>query len=574
MAYNGLTKLGAEYLSKCIANNKSVVFKKVKVGDGDIPIGATGQETTALYSQKKEVEILSKEQVENAVKLTILLNNLDLTQGFYVKEMGIFIEDDGVEKLYWYINKDNPSFLPDKNNPSKHRYNVYCEVSSSESIVVNFTGQGLLVDKKYVDDSIKVIENNFNTLLKKKLDKGNVSAEYDTAKKIEDKIKEVKKTADEKVSKSGDTMTGKLLAPTIQLTSSSTSSGGLRDLNGTNLIRYGRDSVIDKDVIVIGDSDKLIYMDTDEPEYLMNRTNSGEGVIYSSLYPPFFLSYQPIGNISTDTDILTVIRNSKAGLYGSNTGANKFINLPDDLEPARFWMDIKSHTSQGYTYKIATIYSGNRPTKIWRGYQNVNPSGGITWSGWLEDVNVGNDTYLRLIGRNVDNKITYIQDAGDKQAGVIYKDKDTRALYKCINDNRDIFVSNNFEIFSMAQNARNANFNKAVTLYERSDIPSSTSKRTVTLNDKIDNYQMITIEFAKTSVGDNRIQLHYITNALSYSDATGTDGENEYMVGIRNADYTQFYFRTNKNQIYISLDSTNQTGYAYYIRRVYGIRKY
>lgn len=156
MAYNGLTKLGAEYLSKCLANNKPVIFKKIKVGNGSIPEGKNGKETTALYSQKKEVNILSKEQVENSVKLTVLLNNLDLTAGFYVKEMGIFIEDDGIEKLYWYINKDNPSFLPDKNTPSKHRYNVYCEVSSSESVIVNFSGKDLFVDKEYVDNRTKI----------------------------------------------------------------------------------------------------------------------------------------------------------------------------------------------------------------------------------------------------------------------------------------------------------------------------------------------------------------------------------------------------------------------------------
>ena len=45
----------------------------------------------------------------------------------------------------------------------------------------------------------------------KKLNKGAVSTEYDTAKKIEDKIKEAKETADDKVSKSGDTMTGGLI---------------------------------------------------------------------------------------------------------------------------------------------------------------------------------------------------------------------------------------------------------------------------------------------------------------------------------------------------------------------------
>lgn len=155
MAYNGLTDIGAIYLAECLAYQKPVIFTKIKVGDGSIPIGKTGQTTTELYSFKKEAEISSKEQYNSDVKLTILLNNLNLEQGFYVKELGIYVDDNGTEKLYWYINKDTPSFLFDKNTPSTHRYNVYCEVSSNESTVINFTGEGLLIDKKFVKDSIK-----------------------------------------------------------------------------------------------------------------------------------------------------------------------------------------------------------------------------------------------------------------------------------------------------------------------------------------------------------------------------------------------------------------------------------
>lgn len=99
MAYNGLTDLGKAYLAKCLANQKPVVFTKVKVGDGSIPSNKTGQTTVELYSFKKEVEILSKEQQNTAVKLSVLLNNINLEQGFYVKELGIYIDDDGVEKL-------------------------------------------------------------------------------------------------------------------------------------------------------------------------------------------------------------------------------------------------------------------------------------------------------------------------------------------------------------------------------------------------------------------------------------------------------------------------------------------
>ena len=188
MAYNGLTNLGVEYLARMTAENKPVTFTKIKVGNGSIPASQTGASTTNLYSLKKEVEILSKNQIENSIKLQVLLNNLDLEVGFYVKELGIYVQDGEQEKLYWYINKDNPSYLPDKNTPSTHRYNLFLEVSNLETNIINFTGEGLLADKKFVEDSINEAFSNFeeeyhetiNTLLPK----GTVPASLNSAEKI------------------------------------------------------------------------------------------------------------------------------------------------------------------------------------------------------------------------------------------------------------------------------------------------------------------------------------------------------------------------------------------------------
>ena len=188
MGYNGLTNLGVEYLARMIAENKPVTFTKIKVGNGSIPGSQTGASTTNLYSFKKDVEILSKNQIENSIKLQVLLNNLDLEVGFYVKELGVYVQDGEQEKLYWYINKDNPSYLPDKNTPSTHRYNLFLEVSNFETNIINFTGEGLLADKKFVEDSINEAFSNFeeeyhetiNTLLPK----GTVPASLNTAEKI------------------------------------------------------------------------------------------------------------------------------------------------------------------------------------------------------------------------------------------------------------------------------------------------------------------------------------------------------------------------------------------------------
>lgn len=151
MSYNGLTNQGLEYLTRCQVESKPVVFSKVKIGNGNIPMGSTGETTTDLYSFKKEIEILNKEQVENSIKMEILINNFDVLEEFYVKEIGVYVMDNDVEKLYWYINKDRPSPLPDKNTPAKHRYILHLETSQMESIILNYTGLDLMVDKEFVE---------------------------------------------------------------------------------------------------------------------------------------------------------------------------------------------------------------------------------------------------------------------------------------------------------------------------------------------------------------------------------------------------------------------------------------
>lgn len=164
MSYNGLTNQGLEYLTRCQVESKPVVFSKVKIGNGNIPMGSTGETTTDLYSFKKEIEILNKEQVENSIKMEILINNFDVLEEFYVKEIGVYVMDNDIEKLYWYINKDRPSPLPDKNTPAKHKYILHLETSQMESIILNYTGADLLVDKEFVEEKLNEVKDRTKAL--------------------------------------------------------------------------------------------------------------------------------------------------------------------------------------------------------------------------------------------------------------------------------------------------------------------------------------------------------------------------------------------------------------------------
>ena len=148
MAYNGLTNAGAAYLASRQANNLPVEFLKAKVGNGIIPDGADPAELTDIISEKMEIEITGIQQIERALKMTVQVSNESLTTGFYLTEIAIFVNDNGTPVLYWYIGKDNGTYVPDSTKPMKYKNILNIEVSSTPVTSVNYTGKDLWIDEE------------------------------------------------------------------------------------------------------------------------------------------------------------------------------------------------------------------------------------------------------------------------------------------------------------------------------------------------------------------------------------------------------------------------------------------
>lgn len=148
MAYNSLTNAGAAYLATRQANNLPVEFLKAKVGDGVAPLGTDPAELTDIISEKMEVEITDIHQVERTLKMTVQVSNESLTTGFYLTEIAIYVNDNGTPVLYWYIGKDNGTYVPDSTKPMKYKNILNIEVSSTPVTTVNYTGKELWVDEE------------------------------------------------------------------------------------------------------------------------------------------------------------------------------------------------------------------------------------------------------------------------------------------------------------------------------------------------------------------------------------------------------------------------------------------
>lgn len=171
MKYNGLTSVGSIYQAKCAANNIPVKFVKVKVGNGLLEETENPLNFTDIKSLKKEVGISEITQVNEAVRLTVPLDNDGVTEGYYPREFGIYVEDDGVEVLYWYINDgQEASYLPPQSSaPVKIKNHFNIIATSLKSLIVNWNGKEFWVDKEYLgkelakkEDKIEIKESAFN----------------------------------------------------------------------------------------------------------------------------------------------------------------------------------------------------------------------------------------------------------------------------------------------------------------------------------------------------------------------------------------------------------------------------
>ena len=155
--FNGLTNIGKEYIAKCLAENKPITFTKVKIGDGLLDLDENAELLTDVKSLKKEVEILDKTQEGELTTLTILLDNSDIEVGYYPREIGIYVTDEGVEKLYWYINDGlETQWLCAANKyPIKFKQIINLMTTNLESVIVNWNGKDLFVDREFVEEKIK-----------------------------------------------------------------------------------------------------------------------------------------------------------------------------------------------------------------------------------------------------------------------------------------------------------------------------------------------------------------------------------------------------------------------------------
>ncbi|UTV61035.1 tail-collar fiber protein [Fusobacterium phage JD-Fnp2] len=153
MKFNGITKKGREYLAKIQAENKPINFSKIKIGDGRLDNYDNPAELEHLINQKVDKGILTLNQEHDTVILTTNIDNVSLGTGYYPREIGVFVNDNGQEIMYYYMNDgDETSWIPpESDGPFKIELKLNLIASNAQSIIVEGSGKELYITKEFLE---------------------------------------------------------------------------------------------------------------------------------------------------------------------------------------------------------------------------------------------------------------------------------------------------------------------------------------------------------------------------------------------------------------------------------------
>ena len=130
--FNGyvITEAGRNLIAKGLTGD-TITFTKMQLGDGTT--SNDGRTMTALVSTKADLPIIGLSNTGTGIaELRFLINNKDITTGFYIKEVGVFAKGaDGIEVLYAYNVSPNPDFIP------PFSANNIIEIEYVDSIIVD-----------------------------------------------------------------------------------------------------------------------------------------------------------------------------------------------------------------------------------------------------------------------------------------------------------------------------------------------------------------------------------------------------------------------------------------------------
>ena len=149
-----LTNAGRDILTKALAGAK-LTFSRIGIGDGVWDNGTNPEQMVSLKDEKKSLPIQELSVVgDGTTRLRFVLTNSGLTEGFFVREIGIFALDPDTqeEKLYAVAYAENPDFIPsDGVTKVESVVDIYTVVSTAQSVTAVISDTVVLATKEDIE---------------------------------------------------------------------------------------------------------------------------------------------------------------------------------------------------------------------------------------------------------------------------------------------------------------------------------------------------------------------------------------------------------------------------------------
>lgn len=138
-----ITNAGFNLMTNCMEKKKKFAFTTAAIGDGEYTAADNLFTAKTLKDEKmsNNISYVGKE-TETCIQLYLNFNNKELTEGFYIREIGVFAKEyensNSTPILFAIVTAKIPDYMPADNDlPFNLSQHVYIELSNADSVTFN-----------------------------------------------------------------------------------------------------------------------------------------------------------------------------------------------------------------------------------------------------------------------------------------------------------------------------------------------------------------------------------------------------------------------------------------------------
>jgi hypothetical protein len=162
-----LTQKGRNLLSKT-QTGATLQFTKIKVGDGTWAANTDPTQLNDLVDTKLTLPIQSIQVVgDGTVRLRFVLTNSGLSQGFFMREIGIYAQDPDLGEILYAVAYagDRADFIPsDGTTKVENVVDIYTVIANSQNVTAVISDTVVIATKQDVNNLNTQLTNQINTV--------------------------------------------------------------------------------------------------------------------------------------------------------------------------------------------------------------------------------------------------------------------------------------------------------------------------------------------------------------------------------------------------------------------------